>query len=59
MYPLCVCVHIHSDMCVCPCPWRPEEGVESPGARVVDFCELPDMGAGNQTRVLWKCNKCS
>ena len=28
-------------------PWRPEEGVGSPGARVTGSCELFDMCVGN------------
>lgn len=28
---------------------RPEKEVESPGTRVIDGCEQPNMGVGNQT----------
>lgn len=28
-------------------------------AGVTSGCELPDMGAGNQTQVLWKSSHCS
>ena len=44
-------------VCVCVCEgyvhvvvsgsWRLEEGVEFPGAGIVNACEPPDMGAGN------------
>lgn len=30
---------------------RPEEGIESSGARVTGGCEPPDIGAQNRTRV--------
>jgi hypothetical protein len=52
---LCVLVYIH--VCLCPWiqyPWRPEGGFGSPEMRVKGSYELPDMGAGNWTRVLWK-----
>lgn len=32
--PICIDVH---HVCVC-CPWRPEEGVASPGTGVPDVC---------------------
>lgn len=35
-------------------PWRPEEGILSSGAEVTGGCELLDMSAGNETRVLCK-----
>ena len=28
----------------CNCPWKPEEGVRFPGARVRGGCALPDLG---------------
>ena len=31
---------------------RPEEGVRSLRAGITGSCELPDVGAGNRTRVL-------
>jgi hypothetical protein len=37
-------------------PPRTDEGTR---AGVTGGCELPGMGAGNQTRVLWKSSKCS
>lgn len=37
---LCVCIWMQV-------PWRPREGIGFPGTG--DNCELPDMGAGNQT----------
>ena len=37
---------------------RPEEGVESPGTGAKSTCELPHMGASNQTQ-LYKSSKCS
>lgn len=41
------------------CPKKPEVPVGSPGARVTDYCQLPNVDAGNQTLVLWKNIKCS
>ena len=38
----------------CWCPQRPEVVVKSPGSEVTGGCELPGMGPGNQTQVLWK-----
>lgn len=35
---------------MCECLWRPEE--VCPGAGVPGGCELPNLGAGNQTEVL-------
>lgn len=34
--------------------WRPEEGVEAPGAGVIGGCEAPDVDAGTRTQVLCK-----
>lgn len=39
-------------------PWRPEEGIRFPRAGVTDDCELSDVGAGNQTSVLWDSSNC-
>lgn len=36
------------------CPLRPEEGDGVSGTRVTGTCELPVVGAGNQTQVLCK-----
>lgn len=33
----------------CKCSQKPEEGIGSPRAGVAGECELPDVGAGNQT----------
>lgn len=43
------------------CVQRPEEArrAKCPGARVIGGCELPDVGAGKGTRVLWKNSNCS
>lgn len=38
-------------------PQRPREGMRSPGLGVPGDCGPPDMGAGNQTQVLYKNNK--
>lgn len=37
--------------CVHKLLWRPEEGINSLGARVTGSCKLPDVGAGNQTQL--------
>ena len=39
---------------VCLVPKRPEEGAGVSGTRVTGTCELPEVGAGNQTEVLCK-----
>lgn len=39
-------------------PWRPGEGIGVPGAGVTGNCELPSIGAGNQTQVIWKSKCC-
>lgn len=38
-------------------PWRPEEGVRSPGAGIRGDCDLVNMGAGYPTWVLQKSRK--
>lgn len=43
---LCECVNVHVRMC-CYLQ-RPEEGVRSSGTGVIDICELPHEGSGNQ-----------
>jgi hypothetical protein len=43
---------------LCAGTQRPEEGVESPGTGAKSTCELPHMGASNQTQ-LYKSSKCS
>jgi len=48
-------VGVHA-CCVVPAETR---GIGSSGVRVIDGCELPDAGTGNQTQVLWKRRKCS
>lgn len=47
-------------ICVHDCRYiqRPEEGVGIPQAGVTSGCELPEVGAGNGTLILWK-NKMS
>lgn len=32
----------------CDTPLRPEEDIRSPGTRVTESCEVPDMGTGDQ-----------
>ena len=39
--------------CTVCMPWRPEEGIVSPGTTVTDYGEL-HVDAGNQTQALWK-----
>ena len=59
---MCVCV------CVCVCVYvhmsagahgGPEEDIWSYEAGVMNNCELPNQGAGNQTWMLKKNNKCT
>lgn len=49
-----LCVYVCAEACEleCSCPWRTEEGVELFGSGVTNHCELPYLGAGNQTQVL-------
>lgn len=47
---MCICEH---SVCVCRCLQRKEEGIGSPGGETAGGCELPDVCAGNRTRVLW------
>lgn len=42
---------VYEPMCVW-CPQRPEEGDGVSGTRVTGTCELPVVGAGNQTQAL-------
>lgn len=39
---------IHAQRCL----WKPEEGVESPGAGIIGGCESPKVGLVNGTQVL-------
>lgn len=43
--------------CVLGCLWRLEEAIRSHG--VSDGTELPSVGAGDQTPVLWKSSNFS
>lgn len=57
---VCVCVFV----CVCDCVYihtylgRPEEGIRSPGGRIIGGCELADIDAENQTQGLCRSRKC-
>lgn len=37
--------------------WSPEEFVRAPGTGVMSGCEVPGMGAGNQSLVLYESSK--
>ena len=56
--PMCpqffVCLYVCLQM-----PAASREGVGLLGAEVTGSCELPNMGAGNQTQVLYKNSTCS
>lgn len=52
LLPLTLC--LGRGTCACRCLWRPGEG-----AGATHNCEWADVGAGNQTMVLWKNSKCS
>lgn len=61
-------LNFFSNLCVGLCKWishvcgylqRPEKGVGSPGTGVSGSLQLPDVGAGNRTSVLWESSKCS
>jgi len=47
----CVCLSMWTTWV--QCPQRPEEGVGVPGPGAAHGCESPNMGAGNQTKVVW------
>lgn len=47
---VCLCVHVNAGL---------KEAIGFPGAGLKGSYELPDVDAGNQTRVLCKSNKCS
>lgn len=49
------CIYVHH-MCLVPVEVKPEEGVRFPGTAGTDGCEQYHE---NQTRVLFKTNKCS
>lgn len=60
---VCVCMEVGGHggwVCVYECigPHRPEEDIQSPETEVTD-CELPNVSAGNQTRVFGKTSVCS
>lgn len=40
------------------CPAKPEDGIVSPGAGAQGGCELPSVGVGRQTWMLWISSKC-
>lgn len=42
---------------MCVFTWKPEEGVEAPGATVTGGCEIPDLGFGKHTQALLKHSK--
>lgn len=57
---LCVPAHVHACVCVLRIfPQRLEEGVRSPKARDIGGCEPSNLGAENQTRIVWKSGKWS
>lgn len=35
---------LYALLCVQECSWKPEERVGSPGAGVIGYCELPNIG---------------
>lgn len=54
---MCDCMYAHE----CRYSWRPEEGVRSLAHGSGEFLrcsELPGMGSGTLTLVLWKSTKC-
>lgn len=58
----CMCIFTCVPVCVCVLrifPQRLEEGVRSPKARDTGGCEPSNLGAENQTRVVWKSGKWS
>jgi hypothetical protein len=64
---VCVCMHVCVCMCACVCTCGQEcrylQGSEVSDPLACDLitggCEVPDVGAGDQEKVLWKHNKCS
>ena len=53
---LIFCLFVCVNVCFYRCPQRLEE-YRSPGARVPDRYELPNIGSGIQTLVLWEGNE--
>ena len=54
---VCVCVCVCVYVCVlCTGVQVPTEagGMRSPGTGGADSFEVPDVGVGNQTQILWK-----
>lgn len=53
-----MCIHAFLWVVICICAFRwpenPEDDIGSLGAGVISSCELLDMGAGDQTQVLFK-----
>ena len=61
---MCVCTHtplcMSQDAYPCVCSAQSsQKDVTSPGAGVTEGCELPNVGAENQTQVFCKNSKCS
>jgi hypothetical protein len=58
---LCVCLfkydHIHTG--ACRCQKRASDTSPTPGVGLRGDCQLPNMGVGKQTLLLWKSSKCS
>lgn len=52
---VCVCLHLSASH-ICPHDHNGQKrwGTRAPGAGITCCYELPDMGDGNQSRVLWK-----
>lgn len=53
------CVSVCGSACKSRYPRRSKEGTGSLWAELTGDCELPDVGAGNRTRVFCKSSKCS
>lgn len=53
---VCLCVFVWKYACVCRCSQKPKDRNGAPGTRVMGGWELPEVAAGNQTRVLCKSN---
>jgi hypothetical protein len=48
------CQHVFSGMHRCP---NAKRWYQAPWTRVISNCELPEMGIGKKTKILWKSNQ--
>lgn len=54
---MCVCVHVPAHTCMSEHASEKHKLLLDTEFRVTQNCKLPDVGAGTQTRVLYKSSK--